>query len=95
MSFLVFAFTACQSDNSEAKKEAEAEKQVSKTTDNVVAVKLAESRVKSFPLQVLATGKITALTQAKINFKTSGFIEKIMVSNSSIVNLWLILNLLL
>ena len=85
MSFLVFGFTACQSDNSEAKKETEAEKQVSKTTDNVVAVRLAESRVKSFPLQVLATGKITALTQAKINFKTSGFIEKIMVSNSSIV----------
>lgn len=83
--YLLLILTACQSNNSEQTKEEEGKNQVSQTTDNFVAVKLAESRIKSFPLQVLATGKITALTQAKINFKTAGFIEKIMVSNSSVV----------
>jgi multidrug resistance efflux pump len=33
----------------------------------------------------MTTGEVTALTQAKINFKSSGVIEKIMVANSAVV----------
>lgn len=91
---LICIFNQCQSEDSQAKKEEEGKNQVSKTTDNVVTVKLAESRIKSFPLQVLATGKVTALTQAKINFKTTGFIEKILVSNSATVKAGQILAIL-
>jgi RND family efflux transporter MFP subunit len=83
--YLLLILTSCQSNNSEQIKEEEGKSKVSQTTENVVAVKLAASKIKSFPLQVMATGKLTALTQAKINFKTTGFIEKIMVSNSAVV----------
>lgn len=83
--YLLFILTSCQPNNSEQKKEEEGKLKVSQTTENVVTVKLAESKIKSFPLQVMATGKVTALTQAKINFKSSGVIEKIMVSNSASV----------
>ncbi|MEA5259382.1 efflux RND transporter periplasmic adaptor subunit [Arcicella aquatica] len=83
--FSIVFITACQPTNSEEQKEEEGKAKVSQTTENVVSVKLAESKLKSFPLQILATGKVSALTQAKINFKTTGVIEKIMVSNSSVV----------
>lgn len=83
--FSIVFITACQPTNSEEQKEEEGKSKVSQTTENVVSVKLAESKLKSFPLQILATGKVSALTQAKINFKTTGVIEKIMVSNSSVV----------
>jgi len=83
--YLLFILTACQPNNSEQTKEEEGKSMVSQTTENVITVKLAVSKIKSFPLQVMATGKVTALTQAKINFKTSGVIEKIMVSNSASV----------
>lgn len=83
--YLLFILTACQSNNSEQTKEEEGKSKVSQTSENVVTVKLAASKIKYFPLQVMATGKVTALTQAKINFKSSGVIEKIMVSNSAVV----------
>ena len=83
--YLLFILTACQPNNSIEQKEEEGKSKVSQTSENVVTVKLAASKIKSFPLQVMATGKVTALTQAKINFKTSGVIEKIMVSNSATV----------
>jgi RND family efflux transporter MFP subunit len=82
---LILFLTACQPNNSEQKKEEEGENKISQTSENVVTVKLAESRLKSFPLQVLASGKVTALTQAKINFKVTGIIEKILISNSATV----------
>ncbi|MBC7408263.1 MAG: efflux RND transporter periplasmic adaptor subunit [Arcicella sp.] len=85
ITYLLFILTACQPNNSEQIKEEEGKSKVSQTTENVVTVKLAESKIKSFPLQVMATGKVTALTQAKINFKTTGIIEKIMVQNSATV----------
>lgn len=83
--YLLLILTACQPNNSEQTKEEEGKSKVSQTTENIVTVKLAASKIKSFPLQVMATGKVTALTQAKINFKTTGVIEKIMVSNSAAV----------
>jgi RND family efflux transporter MFP subunit len=83
--FLTIILSACQSNVSDQQKEEEGKSKVSQTSENVVTVKLAVSKIKSFPLQVMATGKVTALTQAKINFKTTGVIEKIMVANSATV----------
>lgn len=83
--YLLFTLTACQPSHSQQQKEDEAKASVSPITKNVVTVKLAESQRKSFPLQIMATGKVTALTQAKINFKTTGIIAKIMVTNSASV----------
>jgi RND family efflux transporter MFP subunit len=92
--YLLLILTACQPNNSEQQKEEEGKSKISQTTENVVTVKLAASKIKSFPLQVMATGKVTALTQAKINFKTTGVIEKIMVSNSAVVKIGQILAVL-
>ena len=85
--YLLFILTACQSNNSVEQKEEEGKSKVSQTSENVVTVKLAASKIKSFPLQVMATGKVTALTQAKINFKSSGVIEKIMVFHLAVPSL--------
>lgn len=85
ITYLFLSLIACQANNSEEQKEEEGKNKASQTTENIVTVKLAESKLKSFPLQVLATGKVSALTQAKINFKTTGVIQKILVSNSSVV----------
>lgn len=82
---LLFIFTACQPNNSEHVKEEEGKSKITQASDNVVTVKLADCKIKSFPLQIIATGKVSALKQAKINFKTTGFIEKVLVPNSSIV----------
>ena len=83
--YLLFILTACQPNKSVEQKEEEGKSKVSQTSENVVTVKLAESKIKSFPLQVMATGKVTALTQAKINFKSAGVIEKIMVSHLAVL----------
>ncbi|PWK17073.1 RND family efflux transporter MFP subunit [Arcicella aurantiaca] len=83
--YLLFILTSCQTNNSVDQKEEEGKSKISQTTENVVTVKLAESKIKPFPLQVMATGKVTALAQANINFKTTGIIEKIMVQNSATV----------
>ncbi len=85
ITYFFFTLTACQSNNSQEQKEAEGKSNISQTAENVVRVKIAESTIKAFPLQVLATGKVSALIQAKINFKTTGIIEKILISNSSMV----------
>jgi RND family efflux transporter MFP subunit len=94
ITYLLLILTACQPNNSEQQKEEERKSKTSQTSENVVTVKLAASKIKSFPLQVMATGKVTALTQAKINFKSSGVIEKIMVSNSAVVKIGQILAVL-
>ncbi|MFY7827841.1 MAG: efflux RND transporter periplasmic adaptor subunit [Flectobacillus sp.] len=83
--FLLLILTACQPSDSEKTKEEEGKSKALQTSETVVTVKLAESKIKSFPLQVMATGKVTTLTQANINFKTTGVIEKILVQNSSTV----------
>lgn len=82
--FILFTLTACQSNNNEHSSE-EAKPKVSSTYENVVAVNVIESKFRSFPLEVITTGKISALTQANISFKTTGVIEKITVSNNTIV----------
>jgi multidrug efflux pump subunit AcrA (membrane-fusion protein) len=84
--YFFIGLTACQpSDSEKTKEEEEGKSKVLQTSETVVTVKLAESKIKSFPLQVMATGKVTTLTQANINFKTTGVIEKILVQNSATV----------
>lgn len=91
---LLLVLAACNPDNSEQKKEEEGKSNTSQNTANVVTVKLAETKVKDFPLQIMASGKVSALVQSKISFKTNGIIEKIVVSNSSFVKLGQILAIL-
>lgn len=83
--FLVLIFSACQNSLREQQIEDEGARQPNLLSTHVIGVQIAESKIQSFPLQVLATGKISALVQAKINFKTPGVIEKIGIKNSSFV----------
>lgn len=83
--FFISIFAACQNMS---RNEQEAEAIASRsaiTASNVVAVQVTESKIQHFPLQVLTTGKISAFVQTKINFKTTGVIEKILIKNSSFV----------
>jgi RND family efflux transporter MFP subunit len=83
--FLLLSLSACQHKSSDEQEAEAAAAPSGIRSSNVVAVQLAESKVQNFPLQVLATGKISAFVQAKINFKTTGMIEKILIKNSSSV----------
>jgi RND family efflux transporter MFP subunit len=52
------------------------------TSDNVPIIKTVACRYKPFAVQLLANGKISALQQAKLHFKTGGVIDKIYVANN-------------
>lgn len=81
--FLFCIFTNCKFNSKDKIEETQfANKQ---TNANFTTVTLAISKVKPFAVQVLATGKVAALTQAKINFKIVGTVQKIWVSNSTTV----------
>lgn len=83
MFYFFFLLTSCKSDNSREKEEVKSN--FSPIAESVVKVKLTESKIKPFHIQIMATGKIAAVKQANLNFKTVGFIEKILVANSSFV----------
>lgn len=82
-SFLILFISACQNTSHDDGEVAAIHSTIG--SPNVHAVQIAESKIQHFPLQVLATGKISAFVQAKINFKTTGVIEKILIKNSSLV----------
>ncbi|MFL0162784.1 efflux RND transporter periplasmic adaptor subunit [Aquirufa salirivi] len=82
-SFSVLFISACQNTSHDDGEVAAIHSTIGSL--KVHAVQIAESKIQHFPLQVLATGKISALVQAKINFKTTGVIEKILIKNSSLV----------
>lgn len=85
--FLIFFiqpfFISCQSESSDEMKVEVVASHSNIGTTSVVPVQLSESKIQNFPFQILALGKITASIQAKMSFKTSGTIEKILISNGS------------
>jgi membrane fusion protein, multidrug efflux system len=50
-----------------------------------VAVEVVEARVQPFSLTLLANGRVVAQSQSKLNFRSSGVIEKILVKNGGAV----------
>ncbi len=82
--FLCFSLlSACQpADSMEETAKAQA---ASPITDRITQVRLATAQEKPFALQTLANGRVSALLQSKLYFKVQGSIEKINVTNGTLV----------
>ncbi len=78
-SLLIILFISCQKPNQE---EAAATTQ---STPNVTQVSAVAARQEAFPLQLLSNGRISAQGRASLQFKVSGIIERIVVSNGQSV----------